>query len=523
VIPGKQYSFDTVLQVARRRKWLIILPVLVIGALGAAVVAYLPNVYRSETLILVVPQRVPESYVRSTVTARIEDRLQSISQQILSRTRLEQIITDFNLYQKERANKELMEDIVEKMRTRDIGIDIIKGDAFRVSYQAGDPRLAMRVTERLGSLFIDESLRDREVLAEGTSQFLATQLDESRRQLVLVENKLQEYQRAHNGELPAQMDSNLQGQHNTEMALQNLGESLNRDRERRLLLERQVTDIVEAPEPAKTAAADADKQPEMAQTLQDELRIAQQALLALELKLKPEHPDVKKQKRAVDELEKRVAAAKLDTTLAARPTGPAVAMDPAKRRKLLDARAELENLDRQIEAKLAEESRLRGMVGMYQARIEATPVREAELASLTRDYETLQANYRSLLQKKEESEISANLEKRQIGEQFKILDPARMPEKPASPDRPRLYVIAALVAIAAGLGLAALAEFFDKTLRTEADVRAALNLMVLATVPTMRQQSPRRFRRAAAVSVVAVAVLAVCAAVAYTMGVDFLR
>ena len=130
---------------------------------------------------------------------------------------------------------------------------------------------------------------------------------------------------------------------------------------------------------------------------------------------------------------------------------------------------------------------------MYQARIEATPVREAELAALTRDYETLQQTYRSLLQKKEESQISANLEKRQIGEQFKILDPARMPEKPASPDRPRLY----LIAHARGDGRRPrpgrrAPSSSTRTLRTEADVRAALNLMVLATVPMMRDARRRR-------------------------------
>jgi polysaccharide chain length determinant protein (PEP-CTERM system associated) len=516
VIPGKQYSFDTVLAVARRRKWLILLPTVLVGAIGAGIVAYLPDVYRSETLILVVPQRVPESYVRSTVTARIEDRLQSISQQILSRTRLEQVVTDFNLYAKERADQALMEDIVEQMRTRDIGIDIIKGDAFRVSYQASDPRTAMRVTERLASLFIDESLRDREILAEGTSQFLSTQLDEARRQLVLTETKLQEYQRANNGELPTQMAANLQGQHNAEMALLSIGEDLNRDRERRLLLERQVTDLVEAPPDTKPVDP---AKPEMAQTLEDELRLAQQALLAVELKLKPEHPDVKKQRRTVDELEKRVAAQKLEGTLASRPAGPAISIDPAKRKRLIDARADLENLDRQIQAKIAEENRLRGLVGMYQARIEATPVREAELAALARDYDTQQQTYRGLLQKKEESQIAANLEKRQIGEQFKILDPARMPEKPTSPDRPRLYLIALLVAIASGLGIAALAEFFDKSLRTEADVRAALNLMVLATVPMMRDAaaSTRRFRRALAVSGAALTLLAVGATVAWRL------
>ena len=517
MIPGKQYSFDTLLQVANRRKWLILIPALVIAVIGAAVIYQLPNVYRSETLILVVPQRVPESYVKSTVTARIEDRLQAISQQILSRTKLEQIITDFNLYSEERADGELMEDIVERMRIRDVGIGVVKGDAFRLSFQSDDPRVAMRVTERLGSLFIDESYRDREVLAQSTSEFLATQLDEARRQLVLNENKLQEYQRTFNGELPSQMSANLQGLHNTEIALQQLGESLNRDRERRITFERTVADVLEAPEPAP--AAEDRLRPDMSQTLQDELRAAQQALIAVELKLKPEHPDVRRQRRAVEELEKRVDAQKLEGTLMSRPPANSVAMDYAKRKRLMDAKAELDNLDREIQAKLGEEQRLRGMLGMYQARIEATPVRESELAALTRDYETLQQTYRSLLQKKEESEISANLEKRQIGEQFKILDPARMPEKPISPDRPRLYLIAILAAIAIGLGLAATAEYFDRTLRTEADVRAALNLMVLATVPTMRDAAvmTSRWRRRLAIGAGATAMLAIAVTAAWRL------
>ena len=161
------------------------------------------------------------------------------------------------------------------------------------------------------------------------------------------------------------------------------------------------------------------------------------------MKLRPEHPDVKKQRRVVEELEKRIDAQKLANELTVKP-GPVasgVVMDPAKRKRLTDARIELDNLDRQIQGKIAEESRLQGMMGMYQARIAAAPLREAELAALTRDYETFQESYRTLLQKKEESQMSANLEKRQIGEQFKILDPARMPERPSSPDRPRLYLL----------------------------------------------------------------------------------
>jgi polysaccharide chain length determinant protein (PEP-CTERM system associated) len=514
VIPGKQYTFDTLVEIARRRRWLIALPAVLIAGLAAGVIYQLPNVYRSETLILVVPQRVPETYVKSTVTARIEDRLQAISQQILSRTKLEQIINDFKLYEEERAQGELMEDIVETMRLRDVGIGVVKGDAFRLSFQSDDPRIAMRVTERLGSLFIDESYRDREVLAQSTSEFLGTQLDEARRELVLLETKLQDYQRTFNGELPSQLSANLQGLHNTEMALQMLGESLNRDRERRIGFERQVADILEAPDPVTPDPANS----ETAQSLEDQLRIAQQSLIAVELKLKPDHPDVKRLRREVEERRKRVEAQKLEGVLTSRPTNPAQ-FDYSKRKRLTDAKAELDNLERAIAAQLAEEQRLRSVLGMYQARIEATPVREAELAGLSRDYETLQQTYRTLLQKKEESQISANLEKRQIGEQFKILDPARMPERPVSPDRPRLYLIALIAALAIGVGLAATAEYFDRTLRTEADVRAVLNLMVLATVPYVRASAaaPRRLPRTLAFSAGALAVIAVGVTLAWRL------
>jgi len=156
---------------------------------------------------------------------------------------------------------------------------------------------------------------------------------------------------------------------------------------------------------------------------------------------------------------------------------------------------------------------------MYQGRIEATPVREAELTALMRDYETLQQTYRSLLAKKEESQISANLEKRQIGEQFKIVDPARVPERPVSPNRPQLYMLAVLGALAIGIGLASAAEYFDRTLRTEADVRAALNLIVLATVPSIPDTaaSAPHLRRRLTIGAGVTMVLAVGATVAWRL------
>ena len=198
MIPGKKYTPEDFLQIAWRRKWLLLLPV-VVGAIAAVVWAHSqPNLYRSETVILVIPQRVPDNYVRSTVTTRLQDRLQSISQQILSRTRLERIIQDFNLYPEMRRTT-FMEAVVEEMR-RNIIPQIVKGDAFKITYVSTDPLQAMQVTERLASLYIDESLKDREVLAEGTNQFLETQLQDARQRLIAHEKKLEDYNRRHGGD-----------------------------------------------------------------------------------------------------------------------------------------------------------------------------------------------------------------------------------------------------------------------------------------------------------------------------------
>jgi polysaccharide chain length determinant protein (PEP-CTERM system associated) len=482
----------------------VVLPAIVIAASVAAWVRTLPNLYHSETLILVVPQRVPESYVRSTITTRIEDRLQSIAQQILSRTRLERIIQDFNLYVPERRTA-IMEDIVEQMR-KEIEVQVVKGDAFRVGFTSTDARTAMRVTERLASLFIEENLRDREVLAEGTNQFLEAQLEDARRRLIENEKRLEDYRTQHAGDLPTQLEANIQGQHNIEMQLQALLESVNRDRDRRLTLERILADgntpeSLAAASAPHTGTVSADGVPSGG-TAAEQLQAAQGALRALQLRFKPEHPDVVRMERIVADLQK-----KADAEALARPvsTGPAPASpaETARRNRLADTKTEFDKLERQITQKQDDEKRLRGMLGEYQKRIEAAPKRQSELTELTRDYETFQASYKSLLGKKEDSNVSANLERRQIGEQFKILDAARMPERPSSPNRPMLQGMGLMGGLGFGIALAALVEYLDKRLKSEADVKAALNLMVLATIPVLDAPSKPRGWKMAAISITA--------------------
>jgi polysaccharide chain length determinant protein (PEP-CTERM system associated) len=508
VIPGKTYTPELILQIAWRRKWWILLPAVLIAGGAAAWTYRLPDTYKSDTLIMVVPQRVPESYVRSTVTQSITDRLQSITQQILSRTRLERIIEDLNLYP-DRRKTMIMEDIVESMRN-EIDIQVVRGDSFRVGFSSQDPRTAMRVAERLASLFIDESLRDREVLAEGTNQFLEAQLEEARRQLIDNEKKLEEYRRAHAGQLPTQLEANMQGLHNTEMQIQALIDSTNRDKDRHLVLERAIADAdaaesIAAPAPVLPAA------PNAPLSAAQKLAAARADLQALELRLKPEHPDVVRAKKRVDELQ-----ADADREALAQPVSPenapAQSAEALRRNRLEEMKAELANLDQQIAAKTQKEQDLRGVLGAYQSRIEATPTRESELADLTRDYGTLQTSYRNLLSKKQDSQISANLERRQIGEQFRILDAARLPSRPASPNRPRFYGLGVAAGFGLGLALAGLLEYLDRTMRSESDVRSALKVIVLATVPLIEAPRKRSRRIKAAVAAASAGAAAILAA-----------
>jgi polysaccharide chain length determinant protein (PEP-CTERM system associated) len=517
VIPGKTYTPADLVRIARHNWWVILLPFLAVTLGTIAVASRLPNRFRSETLILVVPQRVPESYVRSTVTARVEDRLQSISQQILSRTRLERIIHDFTLYDTELRTR-LMEDIVEQMR-RDIEVEIVKGDAFRIGYIGRDPRTVMKVTERLASLFIEENTRDRAVLAEDSYEFLDTQLEEARRRLVEHEKKLEDYRHRYTGQLPSQVESNLQVIQSTQLQIQSISESTARDRDRRAILERLLADAMsESPAPVPAAAQGGTPAvPEPSSTAQ-QLEAARLVLQQASLRLKPEHPDIIRQKRTVEALTHKLELEAAQVPLRDDAPRPGVSpAEQARQNRITETKAELEALDLQLAHKAEDEKRLREVAATYQARVEAAPTRESELIALTRDYDTDQRSYTSLLTKKEDSKIAANLERRQIGEQFKVLDPARMAERPFSPNRRQIDLIGALVGLGIGIGLVVLREFANSTLKNDDDVVTALSLPVLAMVPviatrrdprvTLRRRVTAAFASTAAVGVMVVVAL----------------
>jgi polysaccharide chain length determinant protein (PEP-CTERM system associated) len=512
MIPGQQYSPEDVLEAVLRRKWSIICPVVVLGLAAFLITRSLPNLYKSETTILVVPQRVPESYIRSTVTNRIEDRLRSIREQVLSRSMLERIILEFNLYPEQRKRAP-MEEVVARMRN-EVDVDPpVKDDTFKISYVSGDPVVAQKVVARLASMFIDGNVHDRQVVAGETNDFIESQLENARQRLIEHEKKLEEYRRRYLGQLPSQLPSNLQVIQATQTQLQSLSESLNRDRDRRLVLEKALADLRADPITLSTTTDATDRPADPVDTARTELT-------KLEQRLKPTHPDVIAAKRHLAQLEAdRKAGIAIGTgTPGARPA------DSLAARRLQETETELDKLDRQIASKEADTVRLRGTIADYQRRVEAVPTRESEMAELTRDYETLQKLYQSLLAKKEDSNIAANLEKQQVGEQFKVLDPARVPERPFSPKRLQLNLMAIGIGLALGIGLAALLEYRDTTLRNELQLQEAFRIPVLAVLPLMESVGEKRRRVVRrAVTVTAGFLLAASAAVGAAWHLGFLK
>jgi polysaccharide chain length determinant protein (PEP-CTERM system associated) len=472
---------DALLQFAWRRKWRIVLPAIVLAATASWFIHRLPDRYRTYASLLVVPQRVPESVVQPNGATRASERLATITQQILSRTELEKIIQEFDLYDTHSANTPA--DASEWMRTRDIEIRPLKGDAFRLGFVGDSPEVTKGVVDRLVSLFIVQSSVDQTIAATGTDQFLEVRLAEARKKLVDNEAQLAEYRRHHNGELPAQQDANVRGLHDTELQLQVVAESLNRDRDRQLALERSIKDanlaeLLEKPakaEPAGTATPTAAQQ----------LERAESALKQLQTTLTDQHPDVVALRQTMVELRKRAEAEGLREVA----LGAGSPADMLRRRRVEELRVELAAVTNQVAQKTAEGDRLRRLLVDYQRRIQSAPAREAEIAALTRDYDTLQQTYRGLLAKKQESEIAADLERRQIGAHFKVLDPAALPIEPFAPNRERLYAAAVIAAFIFSAIFALVLEQFRRGLRTQDEVIAALGLPVLAVIPFV---APRR-------------------------------
>ena len=488
-----------------RRKWLIVFSVLSVLFAASVYCVVTPELYKSSITILIISQTVPKDYVRSTVSLHVEQQLGTIKQQVMSRTNLTKVMDELRLFEKERR-KRTSEELIARMRKR-IEIEVIHGqsressEAFSLSFLHESPKEAKHAAARLVSLFIEENLKTREQQAVGTSEFLESQLKGTKARLEVMEQRVKEYKIRYMGELPQQMEGNLRMLTGLQDRLRTNEISVRSAEERKVFLEAQINLIGKSFPAIATGSGQLASAPSQDLVLSLGIELAQKKARLEELSVRYTEmvPEVVRTKQDVAVLEKRIAEAQRSASnLAAGDpnadapipmTGTPPAMEEIRR-----MRAQLKATTAEVASLKKEKEDIRKTIAAVEQKIEQSPRREQEMISLIRDYENQKNSYDDLLKKKLEADVSQNLEKRQKGTQFQILDPANLPEEPFQPNRKKVMGVSLLLALVLGFGGTIAWEAMDLRLRDVRDFRQLYKVPILGYIPVFQDQQYQRER-----------------------------
>ncbi len=497
----KVFNIENYLKIGLRRKWYIIVPfaLCVIGSFG--VYKYLPKEYRANTVILIRAQRVAESYVRATIVEPATDRLNTISQEILSRTRLEKIINEVNLYP-DKVGKMHMEDIVEMMRKK-IDVKVRRPDAFSISFEGGEPEMVMNVTNKLASMFIEENLKFRESKVEGTSQFISRELQAVESSLKKKDEMLRRYKERNLGQLPQQLDANLRLLDRLQEQYRTTSENLRAAEDRLVLLQGQIEQKVdEQSETRGRKKSLVQKELSLGDPLATRLNALRRELADAEAKYTESHPDVTnlkkkiadltlKMKRQEEERERLLKERQGEVVADRNPDVRSPESNLATEGLIFQYKGQLIDTQAEVRRFRGELANLKAEIALYQKRIEDTPKKEQEMVNLTRDYDLLKGQFQSLMDKKYQAQMAENLERKQQSEQFMVLDPARLPGRPFKPNLISILTIGALFGLGAGLGLTWFRESMDRSFHEVSDVETYLKLPVMATILNLNEEEKK--------------------------------
>jgi polysaccharide chain length determinant protein (PEP-CTERM system associated) len=469
----KSIKPEQVLEIALRRRWFLIVPFFLITLGGIYLSIVMPKTYEASALILVEHQSVPPEYVRSTISMDIESRISNISQQIMSRTNLEKIIRHFPLYTGEKYEKMPMEAKIESLKKL-IQIKVIPerrgAGAFTISFREKDPPTVMDVTNMLAEFYIEENTKARESQAIGTSSFLNEELNAMQKRLEEFDEKIRIYRLNNSGSLPEQFETNLRNLERLQAQKAARQEYLKSARIQLIVLEREIAEGLSTTvllQGGPNPAARGQQQPPL--TL-DQMRFLYDDLIT---KYTEKHPDVINLKRAIAELEQKAGENKNGSEGHFQPGAGLQAIQHDKlKREIMAAEEDLIGIEKEI--------------ALFQRRIDETPKREHELLSLRRGYDNLKSTHDSLLHKKLQAEIALNMEIRQGGDQFRIIDRAVLPERPVEPDMRKILLMTLFAALATGGGLVFMLEYFDNSFKNIDAIESFLGLPVLATIPEIR-------------------------------------
>lgn len=499
-----------------RRRQIIFFTAVGVWAVACAIAWLLPPRYRSEASILIQQPTVPKHFVLPNIESDPEQELQTLQQRVLSRSRLRHIIDDLHLYSGGIAAL-MPGDPVNTMR-KDIAVELTQTTSkipqlsgFTISYAGYNPRLVQQVTSRLTSLFVEENLQARERQAENTTEFLDRQLQDARANLDAQTQKVKAFKAQFVGQLPGELQSNLQILSGIQIRLQQADDSLNRSEQQKLYLTSMLSAYRDAPSLALTGEPTAPGTPA---EVDAELIRLQSQLADLKSRYTDKHPAVLQVSDEITKAEKLKAALQKDVDSdSGLPLSRGVA----------EIKSQLKGADLDIRNRKREIADLQSAMQQYETRLNETPVREQQLADLTRDYDQSRATYEDLLGKKNASAMATDLERAQQGEQFTVLDPPSFPVSPYFPNRLRVTLGGLALGLVAGFAFAFLQEALDDSIHAERDVSAISKTPVLIAIPplpTARDIISARSRIVAEVAcaVVACVIVATSAVLAYYYG-----
>jgi succinoglycan biosynthesis transport protein ExoP len=518
----------------QRRKWFIVVPWLAVLCIASAVAYILPPIYQSEATILIESQQVPEDLVRTTVTGYAEEHIKTITERILSRQTLEQIIKDFRLYP-DLQGKEPSENILNKMR-KDILVEMVSAMvpsryserqvevnvAFTVSYEGGDPEKVIQVTNRLTSLFLEYNKSLREKLARTTTNILEQQLEDYRDTTRLLEEKIARFKEEHLTELPELMGLNLETELQIRRQIEAVEAKMLALEDRRVYLEGQLAMI----SPNVLLVGGQVWEP------RDRLKLLRSQAISLEASLSPRHPDVIKIRREIEELERTVSVyderknleemlndkevqledlrnhttdkhpdmvrlkqeiSDIKIALADSQADEAGSADPAftgaTNPAYINIYTQIKRTEIEMEAMQTQRKELDVRWQQYVKRLEKMPQVEQDYQDLIRDYSAAQKKYAETSAKLMEARQAEGLEECQVGEKFTVVDPPQVPERPIKPNRMAIVLIGFILGLGAGVGLGAIWEFADTSIRTAMDVKRVTGVHVMAAISDMQEQS----------------------------------
>jgi polysaccharide chain length determinant protein (PEP-CTERM system associated) len=466
------------LNILKRRWWMIAIPAIIFPIAGYLITFLVQPQYVSQTLVLVEQQKVPESYVKAVVTEDLSGRLASMKEQILSRSRLQPIIERFNLF----ANGKLSMDERIDLTRKNIGITPIQSEiartnglpGFFISFKANDARTAQLVCGEIQSLFVSENLSDRAASAAGTTEFLKSQLADAKAKLDEQDARLAKFQQTYMGKLPGAESSNINMLTTLNTQLDAATQALTRMEQDKSYAE-SILSMQQAQQVQQAQSAEHGAAAPQAQQL--ELQQLQAQLADLKARYTDDYPDVVSAQRKVNELERKMAQAP------ATPTAPASSTPkPTDSLSVQQMRAQLHAMELGIAQKKRDQAEVQAELRTYQDRVASSPAVEEEYKSITRDNQTAQAFYDDLLNKLNQSKMATDLERRQQGEQFRVMDEPNLPESPSSPKRSVFVMGGLLLGLALGLSFVALLEYLDTAIRSERDIWAFTKLPTLGVI-----------------------------------------